>query len=115
MSGDLNLMTMDSHPEWYFSDGDLSRFEIRDNFSFAAAVYQRLGADTVAGANVYQMIRESIFYYKISNWRSFNLQGWRQKYQEEAFSRLPVPMAEATYGTKAWKPSSRPTGMRPEA
>ena len=106
---------MDSHPEWYFSDGDLSRFEIRDNFSFAAAVYQRLGADTVAGANVYQMIRESIFYYKISNWRSFNLQGWRQKYQEEAFSRLPVPMAEATDGTKAWKPSSRPTGMRPEA
>lgn len=115
LSGDLNLMTMDSHPEWYFSDGDLSRFEIRDNFSFAAAVYQRLGADTVAGANVYQMIRESIFYYKISNWRSFNLQGWRQKYQEEAFSRLPVPTAEATYGTKAWKPSSRPTGMRPEA
>ena len=26
LSGDLNLMTMDSHPEWYFSDGDLSRF-----------------------------------------------------------------------------------------
>lgn len=115
LSGDLNLMTMDSHPEWYFSDGDLSRFEIRDNFSFAAAVYQRLGADTVAGANVYQMIRESIFYYKISNWRSFNLQGWRKKCQDEAFSRLPVPTAEATYETDAWKPSRRPTGMKPEA
>ncbi|MFQ7016000.1 DUF4153 domain-containing protein [Akkermansia sp.] len=115
LSGDLNLMTMDSHPNWYFSDGDLLRFGIRDNFPFAAAVYQRLGGDTAAGANSYRMIDEAISCHHISNWRSLNLQGWRQKCQDEAFSRLPVPTAEATYGTKAWTPSRRPTGMRPEA
>ena len=52
LSGDLNLMTMDRQPDWYFSDGDLPRFELRDNIPFAMAVYRRLGGDTEAGANV---------------------------------------------------------------
>lgn len=60
LSGDLNLMTMDGQPDWYFSDGDLPRFELRDNLPFAMAVYRRLGGDTEAGANVYAMIRKAL-------------------------------------------------------
>lgn len=114
LSGDLNLMTMDSQPDWYFSDGDLPRFELRDNLPFAMAVYRRLGGDTEAGANVYFMIRETFSSEsRIWNWRSFNLRKWRRNRQRQQFRQLPDPTAQATYGTKAWSPSSRPTGMRP--
>lgn len=114
LSGDLNLMTMDRHPDWYFSDGDLPRFELRDNIPFAMAVYLRLGGETEAGANVYAMIREALkAESRIRNWRSFNLQKWRRDRQREQFLQLPEPTAQATYGTNAWRPSTRPTGMKP--
>lgn len=113
LSGDFNRMTMDAHPDWYFSDGDLHRFELRSNIPFAMAVYHRLGGDTKAGANVHAMIREALRPGSTpSNWRSFNLQEWRRERQERRFLRLPSPTATATYGTRAWAPSSRPTGMR---
>ena len=114
LSGDLNLMTMDRQPDWYFSDGDLPRFELRDNIPFAMAVYRRLGGDTEAGANVYAMTREALHAEsRIWNWRSRNLRKWRRDRQRMQFRQLPEPTAQATYGTDAWRPSSRPTGMRP--
>lgn len=114
LSGDLNLMTMDGQPDWYFSDGDLPRFELRDNLPFAMAVYRRLGGDTEAGANVYAMTREALHAgSRIWNWRSRNLRKWRRDRQRQQFRQLPEPTAQATYGTEAWHPSTRPTGMRP--
>lgn len=114
LSGDLNLMTMDGQPDWYFSDGDLPRFELRDNIPFAMAVYRRLGGETEAGANVYAMTREALLAERrILNWRSLNLRKWRRDRQRQQFRQLPEPTAQATYGTDAWRPSPRPTGMRP--
>ena len=114
LSGDLNLMTMDEHPDWYFSDGDLPRFELRDNIPFAIAVYRRLGGETEAGANVYAMTREALnAKSRIWNWRSLNLRKWKRDRQRMQFQQLPEPTAQATYGTNAWRPSSRPTGMKP--
>lgn len=114
LSGDLNLMTMDGQPDWYFSDGDLPRFELRDNIPFAMAAYRRLGGETEAGANVYAMTREALnAESRIWNWRSLNLRKWRRDRQRMQFRQLPEPTAQATYGTDAWRPSSRPTGMRP--
>lgn len=114
LSGDLNLMTMDGQPDWYFSDGDLPRFELRDNIPFAMAVYRRLGGETEAGANVYAMTREALLAERrIWNWRSLNLRKWRRDRQRQQFRQLPEPTAQATYGTDAWRPSPRPTGMRP--
>ncbi|MCC8148962.1 DUF4153 domain-containing protein [Akkermansia sp.] len=113
LSGDLNLMTMDGHEDWYFSDGDLPRFELPYNLPFAMAVYLRLGGDTEEGANVYAMIRETLNSgRRIWNWRSFNLQKWNRDRQRQRFQQLPIPTTQATYGTNAWMPSSRPTGMR---
>ena len=107
-------MTMDRQSDWYFSDGDLPRFELRDNIPFAMAVYRRLGGDTEAGANVYAMTREALHAEsRIWNWRSRNLRKWRRDRQRMQFRQLPEPTAQATYGTDAWRPSSRPTGMRP--
>lgn len=114
LSGDLNMMCMDSHPGWYFSDGDLLRFNLPGNIPFALAVYQRLGGDTVAGANVHAMIRETLFHSRErTNWRSFNLQEWQRKRQQRMFLELPAPTVTPTYGTNAWSPSSRPTSMQP--
>lgn len=114
LSGDLNLMTMNGHPDWYFSDGDLPRFELPENLPFAMAVYRRVGSDTEAGANVYAMIQEALNSgRRIHNWRSFSLRKWNRDRQRELFRQLPTPAAQATYGTEAWHPSSRPTGMKP--
>ena len=60
------------------------------------------------------MIREALkAESRIRNWRSFNLQKWRRDRQREQFLQLPEPTAQATYGTNAWRPSTRPTGMKP--
>lgn len=114
LSGDLNLLTMDDHPDWYFSDADLPRFEKPYNLPFSMAVYQRLGSDTEAGANVYAMIRENIIHVSPAplNWRSRSLWEKEQERRKQEFHQLPVPTVTATYGTTAWKPSFRPTGMR---